>query len=130
MNAETREQKEVISWWDVAASSYGLDPRHLIHVPNGGKRRKVEAAILKGMGVRAGAPDLVLLVPKMVTGTAEFRGALMIEMKSKDGRISSEQRDYLDLLSRAGFATAVAWSSEEAIRYVINYLRTGDPLKR
>jgi hypothetical protein len=31
------------------------------HIPNGGYRRKVEAAILKGMGVAAGTPDICIL---------------------------------------------------------------------
>lgn len=31
------------------------------HVPNGGGRSRVEAAILKGMGVRAGVPDLIFI---------------------------------------------------------------------
>jgi len=31
------------------------------HVPNGGKRRPIEAAILKGLGVVAGVPDVVLI---------------------------------------------------------------------
>jgi hypothetical protein len=31
-----------------------------IHVPNGGYRRPVEAAIMKGLGVTAGAPDVLL----------------------------------------------------------------------
>ena len=31
------------------------------HVPNGGWRSPIEAAILKGMGVRAGVPDLIVI---------------------------------------------------------------------
>ena len=29
------------------------------HTPNGGKRRTIEAAIMKGLGVRAGVSDLI-----------------------------------------------------------------------
>jgi hypothetical protein len=32
-------------------------------VPNGGARSKIEAAIMKGLGVKAGAPDLLLVIP-------------------------------------------------------------------
>jgi hypothetical protein len=31
------------------------------HTPNGGKRRPIEAAIMKSLGVRAGVADLILL---------------------------------------------------------------------
>jgi hypothetical protein len=31
------------------------------HVPNGGYRRPVEAARLKGLGVRAGVPDVIAI---------------------------------------------------------------------
>jgi hypothetical protein len=31
------------------------------HVPNGGWRSRIEAAILKGLGVRAGVPDVFLV---------------------------------------------------------------------
>jgi hypothetical protein len=33
-----------------------------LHVPNGGYRQPAEAAIFSGLGVRAGAPDLLLCV--------------------------------------------------------------------
>ena len=40
------------------------------HIPNGGKRSKVEAAIMKGMGMRAGAADFGLVLAP--TGRAGF----------------------------------------------------------
>ena len=31
------------------------------HVPNGGARRPIEAAVLKGLGVTAGVPDVIAI---------------------------------------------------------------------
>ena len=56
------------------------------HVPNGGARSRKEAAIMKGLGVLAGAPDLLLLGP---------RGhALCLELKAPKGRMSVTQRAF------------------------------------
>lgn len=46
----------------------------VFHIPNGGKRGKIEAAILKGMGVKAGVPDLCIVRP--------FGSVSWIEMKA------------------------------------------------
>ena len=52
------------------------------HTPNGGKRRPVEAAILKGLGVRAGVADLIFLCDGR---------AFALELKTDDGRPTVEQ---------------------------------------
>jgi len=48
-------------------------------IPNGGKRSRVEAAIMAGLGVTPGAPDLAFLVPP---GRACF-----LELKAKGRKI-------------------------------------------
>ncbi len=60
----------------------------VIHIPNGGYRRKIEAALLKGMGVKAGVADLLLL---WKPGRCGF-----IELKSdrRRCRISAEQQAF------------------------------------
>lgn len=130
MNAETRIHCAVVKWWDLAASGFGLDKRCLVHAANGGKRKKSEAAILCGMGLRPGFPDLLLLAPKMVAASAEYRGGLAIELKAPDGRLSNEQREYILLLQKNGYAAIVCWSFDEAVAAIISYLRSGDPLKK
>lgn len=57
--------------------------RLLFHVPNGGKRSKVEASWLKGSGVVSGIPDLVFV----------WRGhAYGFELKSEKGVVSDAQQ--------------------------------------
>lgn len=52
------------------------------HAPNGGKRRPIEAAIMKSLGVRAGVADLVL-----VHAACMFA----LELKTEDGRPTAVQ---------------------------------------
>ena len=65
-------QKACVAWFDHAYPELSL---YLHHSPNGGFRNASEAAKFKAMGVRAGFPDLVLLVPR---GKRPF---LAIELK-------------------------------------------------
>jgi hypothetical protein len=122
VSQESRIQKSVVDWWAYACRGYRLDARLLSHSPNGGKRGKIEAAIFKGMGVRAGWPDLQLAVPR-----ADKHG-LFIELKSPDGALTAEQKELIPILQGQGYAVCVAWNVEEGIGAIVNYLKTGNPL--
>lgn len=86
------------------------DDAWFCHVPNGGKRLKSEAAKLKAMGARAGAPDLLVV----------WRGiAFFVEMKTDTGSLSADQRECHAALRAAGCCVAVARSVsgvEQALR--------------
>lgn len=84
----------------------GVSGLWFTHVPNGEFRAKATAAKLKAMGVRAGTPDLVLLL----------RGRLYaLELKRHDGRLSNEQRIAKDDIETAGGFWACAWGVDEAL---------------
>lgn len=85
-------------------------------IPNGGKRGRFEAAIMKAEGVRAGVPDLFLPVPR---GTAH---GLYIEMKVGDGRLSKEQAEFADEAVADGYSVVVAWDWALAKQAVLDYL--------
>jgi hypothetical protein len=89
---------------------------YLIAIPNGGRRGKIESAMLKAEGVKAGVSDLFLAVP-----TRHYPG-LWIEMKIKPNKPSHAQIDWLKSMALQGYAVAVAWSWEEARDTIINYL--------
>ena len=57
---EDQLQKSIIQYWDF---KYPKWTKRLHHSPNGGKRNAIEASKFKQMGVRAGFPDLILLIP-------------------------------------------------------------------
>jgi hypothetical protein len=76
------------------------------HVPLGGARSKVEAAILRGLGTRAGTPDLLIV--------ADGR-ACFLELKAPRGRVSAAQRECHTALRAAGATVAVANNIDEAV---------------
>ena len=76
------------------------------HCPNGGYRSKTEGAIFKGLGVKAGIPDLVIFYRAQIFG---------VELKASYGRLSPSQRLCMDAMEVAGARTAIAHSLDEAL---------------
>jgi hypothetical protein len=90
--------------------------RLLFHIPNGGKRGKVEAARFKAAGVKAGVPDLFLPVPR-----GQYHG-LFVELKAGKNKPDEAQTAWLTELGRMGYRTAVCYTLDEAIREIKMYL--------
>lgn len=78
------------------------------HVPNETIGTPAWHKKLKALGKQAGVLDLLFFEPE-----PPYNG-LAIEMKSKDGKVSSSQRFWLDALKMRGWYTCVCWSFEEA----------------
>lgn len=87
------------------------------HCPNGGKRDIREASLLKRMGCLAGIPDIIIL--DAPPHTPALKG-IAIEMKIKGGKVSSEQKSILAQMQQRGWQTFVAYSSEEAIAWLMS----------
>lgn len=77
----------------------------VFHPANGGARSHVEGAILKGLGVLAGTPDLVIVMPGGRVG--------FMEVKAKAGRVEQSQRDFADKCNDLGAAWCVVRSIED-----------------
>lgn len=75
-------------------------------VPNGEWRFPKTAARLKAQGVRAGAPDLVVLVGGHMHG---------IEIKRDSGRLANSQQAFGQEIVRAGGSYHVCYGVEEAV---------------
>lgn len=71
-------------------------------IPNGGKRNKTEAAILKEMGVTAGMPDLMLALWGGRIVWIEVKRPKNIVTGAKAGTLSPEQIDIHSKLSSMG----------------------------
>lgn len=85
-------------------------PLQAARSPQNGARMKAEMA-------RAGTPDLLLLVPR-----GRYHGAA-IEMKRPGGKVSPEQREFLERLTEYGYATFVCFSFDDAVKVITQYLR-------
>lgn len=92
---------------------------HLYHIPNGGKRGMIEAAMMKGMGVRKGVSDYHLPIARK-----GYIG-LWIELKAPlphRSRITDEQRDWIQRMRSAGHAAFICLGCEEAMERIKWYL--------
>jgi len=85
------------------------------HVPNGGYRKPVEAAILKGLGVVAGVADVLLFRPGACPHCCSARlEGFALELKS-DGRPGEAQLDFMARFAAAGGHTCVADGLDRAL---------------
>lgn len=99
-------QRACFRWADLMRLQHPI-LRWLTHVPNGGKRPRGEAGKLKGMGAKPGIPDFML--PRRWRG---WQG-LAVELKSKDGRLSEAQKEWLEALEEDGYLCAVCRTLRE-----------------
>lgn len=111
---ETHEQMIVAEYLDLIGALY-------CHIPNEGKRSPVTAAILQRMGLKKGAPDLIIFEPR-----GKYHG-LAIEMKAPRGRLSADQRLFLFMLQKRGYATACCHGADEAIKLIRKYMAQPQP---
>lgn len=110
LSSETQEQIAVVEWCDLMKIP-------IIHIVNEGKRSIQYAALLKKMGLRKGFPDLFITRAK-----GGYHG-LFIEMKYGNNKPTKEQQEWLKLLVREGYACAICYSADEAIKIIESYNR-------
>lgn len=78
-----------------------------VHVPNGGKRKPIEAAIFKGLGVRSGASDLLLW----------HRGrSFALELKADGGRATEAQMQFISDFNAAGGFGCIVEGLDRALK--------------
>ena len=79
------------------------------HVPTGGWRSPIEAAIFKSLGVRAGSPDLLII---------RAGQPLFLELKAPGRKLSPVQTDCHAALRRAGATVETADNIDTAIAFL------------
>lgn len=116
MGSEEQEQIALFEWASMLEGRYpALSTAY--HIPNGGKRGKVEAARLKAAGVRAGVPDIHL--PHAAGG---FIG-LYIELKVTGNRAEDAQKKWLKRLCAEGHFTCICYGWIAAAEIIELYLQ-------
>ena len=110
---EHKLQSACVRWYRL---QYPKMKHNLFSVPNGGKRDAATAAKLKDEGALAGVADLILLKSN------RFYGALLIEMKTPEGRQSESQKDWQQKITNDGYKYVVVRSFEDFQREVRQYL--------
>jgi len=112
---ESEEQQALFQWAEYARKQYP-ELTLLYHIPNGGRRDKLEAARLKREGVKAGVPDLCLPVAR-----GGYHG-LYIELKAGKNTATPLQRQWIAALEMQGYAAAVCTGWPEAKKVIEDYL--------
>jgi hypothetical protein len=101
--AEQQVQRTVLEHLEVRA----VPNCYWFHPANGGWRSPVEARVFKGLGVRPGVPDLVLIHAGRTYG---------LELKATRGRLTPVQRTAHCLMRAAGAEVEVATGIDAAVR--------------
>jgi hypothetical protein len=76
------------------------------HVPNGGYRKPIEAAIMKGLGVKAGVPDVVAIHKGCCYG---------LELKAEGGRATPKQLEAIAAMEAAGAHCCITEGLDRAL---------------
>lgn len=110
---ESDTQIACVQWFRLQFPEFA---KLLIAIPNGGKRNIITAKVMKAEGVVAGASDLILLVPK------HRYGCLCIEMKTKTGVQSENQKQWQKDVEKFGNRYVICRNVDEFIIAVNSYL--------
>lgn len=110
---ESTIQRNCIAWFRLAYPEYRL---LLFSVPNGGRRDKVTASILKAEGAVAGVADVILLLPR------HGYASLCIEFKTPKGRQSDNQKAWQKAVEENGSKYVVVHSFDEFRNEIENYI--------
>ncbi len=113
MRTEIEEQCVVVEYCE-----YMKIP--VYHVPNEGKRSYGTAALLRRAGLRRGVPDLC--IPLARGG----KHGLYIELKVGGNKPTLEQKEWLRLLVSEGYAVAVCYGADSAIKTIEEYMRENE----
>lgn len=113
---EHQEQVALVRWFDL---QYPKLEGKLFAVPNGGFRHKLTALKLRAEGLRPGVPDLVLPMPRH-----GYHG-LYIELKTKTGKPSELQEEWVQFLNDQGYLAEFCYGWESARDLIKKYLAEG-----
>jgi hypothetical protein len=82
----------------------------MVAIPNAAKRTQWAAHQAKKEGLSAGFPDVMLLAPGGKIGFLEF--------KTAKGRLTDNQREWIERLDTRGFPVRVVRSIDEALQFL------------
>lgn len=110
-SVESQHQRAYIAW----ARQHPL-ARLAFAIPNGGKRDRVTAAIMKAEGVLAGVCDIFVPIPR---GAAH---GLYIEFKAGRNKPTPAQAEFMDAMRLLDYRCAVAYDWALAAEHTRQYL--------
>lgn len=114
---EDAVQAEIVQW---ARKQSKLCPQlgFLYHCPNGGHRHPIVAMKMRALGVSKGVPDLFLAVP-----CGQYAGLYMEVKNGEKGRLSEEQKLWIEGLRKNHYRVEVVKTAEEGIEILKEYIK-------
>ena len=109
--SEDTEQRQLIQWCKTRP-----ELQFMFHIPNENTAGIRWGIRNRQMGVKSGVPDLMLPIP------AKGYHGLFVEMKTKTGEVSENQKKWLDALNGFGYLAVVAYGWEDARNKIVGYL--------
>ena len=113
LDLEHKLQSACVRWYRL---QYPKMKHNLFSVPNGGKRDAATGAKLKEEGALAGVADLIFLKSN------RFYGALLIEMKTDEGKQSQHQKEWQQKITNDGYKYVIVRSLDEFQKEINQYL--------
>lgn len=110
------ESNEQIAAMDWLRAQYPAIAQYTLHIGNERKATYYAGYIMKRMGVLKGASDLFMAYP-----SGGYHG-LFIEVKSKIGKPSLEQKAFIQRMSNVGYMARICYGAEEVINTMKEYI--------
>jgi len=111
IQSESHLQQQCVKWLQYQHSNLVF-----FHPPNGGSRNIREAVRFKREGVKAGVADIIILRPN------KSKHGLLIELKTKIGKQSPEQKEFQKNVERWNYQYSVCRSLDEFMKCVSDYI--------
>lgn len=127
---ESQIQCAIVEWANNTLTNEGYRiGDFLIKIPNEGKRSFYIGNKIKKEGLKKGVSDLFLAIPSLIfkvsDGTScdkEYLGGLWLEVKTKRGKLSVDQKKWQERMIKAGYEAVVVRSVDEGIKEIKDYL--------
>lgn len=110
---EQREALKLMQW----ARYVPILNELLFHVANERHCTPQQGHMFKCLGVKAGVSDYILPLPR-----GRYHGMFLELKRDRTGRLTPEQKIWLEKMRITGYHAVVAYGAEEAIQYFKEYL--------
>ncbi len=117
-HTESNEQIAAMDWLRAQHPNIAL---HTLHIGNERKASYYAGYIMKRMGVLKGASDLLMAWPVLKPDGSYYHG-LFIEVKSKIGRPSVDQKAFIQRMKDVGYRAEICYGAEEVINTMKDYI--------
>lgn len=121
LGPEAQDQIALLEWIGLAHPNL---LKYVISIPNERKTSQMNGYILKKMGLRPGASDLFIF-----NAVHPYFG-LFLEMKSKVGKASIAQLEFIELVNKSGYKGVICYGLDQAIEAIETYLSGADHAKQ